>query len=174
MADFNKYFDVLIKHEGGYVNDKDDSGGATKWGVTIHTWIANGYDKNGDGVINSEDVKLITKEDAYKIAKTLYWNPIGGDKINNQSIAEFIFDWGYNSGTKTAIKQVQGILSLDKDGIVGPKTLSAINSSNQKELFDKLQAKREQFFRNIVARKPSQIKFLKGWLIRNKSFKFKD
>lgn len=173
MANFSKYFDTLIKHEGGYVNDPDDSGGPTKWGVTLATWIANGHDKNGDGVIDKEDVKLLTKEDAYGIAKRLYWNPIGGDHINNQSIAEFIFDWGYNSGTKTAIKQVQGLLSLTQDGIVGPKTLGAINNADQKELFENLQAHREQFFRNIVKRKPSQNKFLKGWLVRNNSFKYR-
>lgn len=172
MADFKPFFDTLMKHEGGYVNDPKDKGGATKFGVTLATWIANGYDKNGDGKIDKEDVKLLDKADAYDIAKKLYWDAVRGDEIKNQSIAEFIFDWGYNSGPKTAIKKVQDVLDLTQDGVIGPKTLGAINSANQEELFEKLQERRKLFFISIVAANPSQEKFLKGWLIRNNSFKF--
>jgi len=172
MASFKKYFPTLIKHEGGYVNDPNDRGGATNLGVTLGVWIQNGYDKDRDGDIDKDDVKLINLCDAEEIAKKLYWDPIKGDSINNQSIAEFIFDWGYNSGTKTAIKKVQQVLGVVADGIIGPKTIAAINNANQRELFDKLKKRREEFFRAIVRSNPSQSKFLKGWLNRNNSFKF--
>lgn len=172
MAKFELYFDTLIKHEGGYVDDPLDAGGATKYGITLNVWKKRGYDKNKDGKIDKEDVKLLTKEDALKIAKEDYWDPIKGDDINNQSIAEFIFDWGYNSGIKTAIKKVQEIVGVPVDGIVGPVTLKAINQYPPKELFNKLKKSRENFYLAIVRNRPSQKKFLKGWLNRNNSFKF--
>lgn len=174
MADFNKVFDHLLQLEGGYVDDPLDKGQATRWGVTLNTWINNGYDKNGDNKIDKEDVKLITKEDAYKIAKKLYWDAVKGDKINNQSIAEFIFDWGYNSGTKTAIKKVQQALNISVDGVIGIKTLAVINQANQEVLFNKLVESRHQFIQNIIKNNPSQAKFRRGWENRINSFKFKE
>lgn len=173
MAKFDSFFDTLIKHEGGYVNDPLDRGGATNWGITLAVWIRRGYDKNGDGLINEKDVKLITKEDAFKIAKSQYWDAVRADEIHNQSIAEFIFDWGYNSGPGTAIKRVQKVLKLKQDGVIGPKTITAINSADQEVLFNNLKKEREVFFRGIVKKNPSQNRFLKGWLNRNNSFNFK-
>lgn len=172
MANFKKYFPTLIKHEGGYVNDPNDKGGATNLGITLAVWVANGYDKDRDGDIDKDDVRLINQEDAYFIAKKLYWDPVKGDLINNQVIAEFIFDWAYNSGTKNVIRKVQQLIGVKDDGIIGPRTIAAINSANQKELFDRLKARRESFYRAIVRKNPSQQKFLKGWLNRNNSFKF--
>lgn len=176
MAKFDEYFEHLLKLEGGYNNIKEDSGGPTALGITLNTWINHGEhpDKNSDGKIDKEDVKLITKEDAYKIAKKLYWDAVKGDKINNQSVAEFIFDWGYNSGTKTAIKKVQQALNISVDGIIGTKTLASINQSNQEVLFNKLVESRHQFIQNIIKNNPSQAKFRRGWENRINSFKFKE
>ena len=61
----------ILEQEGGYVNDPDDRGGATNKGVTIATWRANGYDKNGDGRIDENDIKLISVEDA-KLLRRIY------------------------------------------------------------------------------------------------------
>jgi lysozyme family protein len=174
MADFLEYFPTLLKWEGGYVNDPDDAGGATKYGVTLEVWKKEGYDKNKDGVIDSNDVKMITKEEAAKIAKKGYWDILKGDEIKSQSIAEFIVDWAYNSGTKTAIKKLQQTLGLTEDGNFGPNTLRETNAADAETLFDELKARRQAFFEAIVRAKPSQKKFLKGWLIRNNSFKFKN
>lgn len=173
MAKFDSFFDTLIKHEGGYVNDPLDRGGATNWGVTLAVWVRNGYDKNGDGLIDAKDIQLLTKQDAFNVAKKLYWDAVKADEFVNQSVAEFVFDWGYNSGPKTAIKKVQQIVGVKADGAIGPKTIAAINGANQEELFNKLKASREAFFRAIVAKNPSQQKFLKGWLNRNNSFNFR-
>ena len=71
MANFDLYFPTLLKHEGGYVNDPKDKGGATNLGVTLKVWIANGWDKNNDGLINYKDIQLLTPVDAKYIAKTL-------------------------------------------------------------------------------------------------------
>lgn len=173
MADFKLYFPTLLKWEGGLANDPDDKGGLTKYGVTLQEWIDNGYDKNNDGHIDGIDLRAITTDDAAIIAKKYYWDVVKGDLINNQSIAEFVVDWAYNSGTKNIVIKIQHLFNLTADGIVGPKTLEFLNTYPQEDLFSKLKERRESFYRAIVRSNPTQSKFLKGWLIRNNSFKFK-
>jgi hypothetical protein len=176
MANFDKYFDVLLRHEGGFVDNQYDRGGATNMGVTLETWIRVGYDKDGDGDIDIQDLKKITKDDVKKLAKKLYWDKVGGDKINSQSIAEFLFDWGYNSGPAKAVKKVQQLLppSIKSDGVIGPATIQAINAIDSAKLFTTLKKSREDFYYAIVRTDSSQQVFLKGWLARNNSFQFKD
>lgn len=174
MANFSLFFPTLLIHEGGFVNNSKDKGGATNLGITFRVWLANGYDKDGDGDIDIDDLKEIEPEDARKIAKKLYWDKIRGDEIHSQSVAEFLFDWAYNSGYVTAIKKVQKVLDLRQDGVIGPITLSKINNTTAKTLFSQLKVEREVFFHNIVKNNPSQAVFLRGWLNRNKSFTFHD
>jgi lysozyme family protein len=172
MAKFSLYFPKLLLFEGGFGNDSADKGGPTKFGVILKEWISKGYDKDHDGDIDVNDLKLITVEDAAKIAKPYYWDKVKGDLIKSQSVAEFITDWAYNSGVGTATKKTQRLLGLPDDGDFGPNTLLAVNNADPKTLFDRLKASREAFYRAIVQNNPSQNKFLKGWLNRNNSFKF--
>jgi lysozyme family protein len=94
------------------------------------------------------------------------------DKINNQSIAEFLVDWLYNSGS-WGIKIPQRILQVKEDGLVGEKTILAVNNANGALFFCNLIQAREKFFRDIVVNNPSQKIFLKGWINRNNSFTYK-
>ncbi len=174
MANFDSFADLLLVLEGGFVNDKADKGGATKFGITLATWKQFGYDKNGDGIIDARDVQLITKEEARKIAKKQYWDYFHADQIQNQSIASIIVDWGYNSGTATAAMLVQKILNLKASGRFDNATLSALNNASQKDLFDQLKAARKAFYDRIVAKNPSQQKFYKGWMSRINHFVFSD
>ena len=170
MADMNKLIPFIFKWEGGWSNHKNDKGGATNMGVTIATWKRHGYDKNRDGVIDVKDLKLITKEDAVRILR-IYWNKWKADQINNQSIANILVDWVWGSGAN-GIKIPQRILGVKQDGIVGPKTIEAINKYEQKTLFDKIHKAREQYFRDICRRDSTQYVFLNGWLNRLNNFKF--
>lgn len=176
MANFDKFFPTLIKHEGGFVDNPSDKGGATNLGVTIATWKRFGYDKDGDGDIDVSDLKKLTLSDAKYIAKTQYWDKVWGDKINSQSIAEFLFDWAYNSGPSTAILRLQHILgpSVKNDGIMGKNTISVLNQSNPKKVFEELKKSREAFYHTIVRTRPKNKVFLKGWLTRLNSFSYKD
>lgn len=168
----NKLIPFIFKWEGGWSNHKNDKGGATNMGVTIATWKRHGYDKNRDGVIDAKDLKLITREDAIKILR-IYWNKWKADQIKNQSIANILVDWVWGSGVNS-IKIPQRILGVKQDGIVGPKTIEAVNKYEQKILFDKIHKAREQYFRDICRRDNTQYVFLNGWLNRLNSFKFQN
>lgn len=172
MADFAKFGPRLIDLEKGYVNRASDRGGPTKYGITLKTWRAFGYDKNGDGIIDAEDVKLITKAEALLIAKKQYWDYFKADLIRNQSVAEFLVDWGYNSGQATAAIRLQRILEIPSDGKVGAGTLRAINKANQERLFIGLKEQRKAFIEQIVKNDPSQYANYNGWMNRIESFFF--
>lgn len=157
MARFDKFAPLLKKLEGGFVNDPADKGGATNMGVTLRTYRAIfGKEKT------VEDLKHISDGEWTTIMKTLYWDVARCDEIENQSIAELIADWLVNSGTRM-IKAIQEEAGVDADGIVGPKTLAAINGANQRCLHCKILVRRRKFYSRIIVVDPSQKKFEKGW-----------
>ena len=164
---------LILKYEGGFVNDPLDRGGATNMGVTVNAWKLLGYDKNGDGIINDADMKLLSKDD-FKFVLRKYWDKWKADEIKNQSIANILVDWYWGSG-KWGIVIPQRILGLTADGIVGPKTITRLNElidSDAESLFYKIYAAREKFLDDIVKNNPSQKKFLKGWKNRLADFKY--
>ena len=172
MAKFENFAGKLLRLEGGYVNHVLDKGGPTKYGVILSMWQEHGHDKDGDGDIDAEDIKKLTEEDARYIAKKIFWDYFLADHISNESVAEFIVDWGYNSGRKTVAKIVQRLVNVEVDGTVGIQTLRAINSTDQERLFNLLKIERKVFLNNIIRRKPDQIVFYDGWMNRVNSFKY--
>lgn len=172
MANASLLFKKVLKFEGGYVNDPADSGGATNKGVTLATWRNMGYDKDLDGDIDADDIKLLSDADAEMVFKRGYWDKWQADKINNQSIAELLVDFAWGSGS-WGIKLPQEVLGVEPDGIVGNITISAINNTkNQQGLFEAIKARRIKFLNDICIRQPKNKKFLKGWLNRVNSFIF--
>lgn len=159
----------ILRWEGGFVDDPLDRGGATNKGITIGTF-RNFYGKDA----TVEQLKNITDEQWLHIFKSGYWDKWKADDIENQSIADIVVDWAWASGTATSIKQVQKILGVAVDGIVGNDTLTAINIAVQRSLFDKIRSRRIEFVENIVKRDPSQTRFLKGWKNRINSLTFSE
>lgn len=171
MAKVELLAPLIFQWEGGWSDKKVDRGGKTNMGITLTTWKSCGYDKDGDHDVDVDDLKLITKDDVINLLKKYYWNRWQGDLIKNQSIANLLVDWVWNSGA-WGIKKPQEVLGLVADGLVGAKSISAINNGDQKEIFTKIWTSRKSFFENIVKNDPGQAPNLKGWMNRLNSFKF--
>ncbi len=165
MAKLDPLAKFILSFEGGYVNDPKDRGGATNMGVTIATWKAQGYDKNGDGKIDVKDLRLISVADAINIMRKNYWNRWKADQINNQSLANTLVDWVWGSG-KNGIVIPQQMLGVTADGIVGPNTIKALNDVYAPAFFEKLRKRRLQYIDNIIRSNPSQKRFQAGWYRR--------
>lgn len=165
MAKIDILWPFILSWEGGFANIPGDRGGATKYGVTISTWKAQGYDKDGDGDIDVDDLKLITPEDAKRMCRLNFWNRWKADEIKDQSIANMLVDWVWASG-KYGITIPQQLLGVKADGIVGPKTLAALNKQDARSFFYKLWQRRKKYIIAICVNNPSQNKFLNGWLNR--------
>ncbi len=169
MADPKKLKPFILRWEGGYVNDPDDSGGATNKGITIATF-RHYYGTNA----TIKQLQALTDEQWMHIFLCGFWNPFKADNIANQSIANICVDWAWASGTGTAIREVQALLGVAVDGIVGAKTLAAINNANQRHLFAKIQSARLRFVDAVVRRSPRKKKFLNGWRRRINSLSFEE
>lgn len=149
-----------IAKRKGWSDDPDDRGGKTMIDVTLATYQSY-CKKHGYPVPTGNDLKNIPFYQWLEILKTMYWDKMQGDKIIYQGIANICVDWLWASGTGK-IKNIQRILGVTADGIVGPKTISAINSSNPIELFKKIYNARATFYQSCS----EYWKYGKGWMRR--------
>ena len=167
MAEHTKLIPKVLKWEGGFTNNANDKGGATNSGVTLSTFRSV-YGRNK----TVKDLKKMTFEQWEYIFKTRYWDKWQGDSIESQAIADFVVDWYWHSGIY-GIKYPQQILGVEADGVVGKKTLNAINNHPfPEELFKALWERRKQQFDNIVKKNPKQKVFYKGWINRIQDYSY--
>lgn len=175
MASFDAFFPTLLKHEGGFVNDPADPGGATNKGITLETF--KGSAKRCLGIEPTlANLKALTDAQAGKIYKPLYWDKVLGDDIALQELANIVFDFQVNSGANAG-KLLQRVLNemgakppLAVDGNVGPGTLAALKGMDQKAVYRRYKQGRIDYYQDLVAKRASLGKFLKGWLNRVNSF----
>ena len=151
---------------GGFSDDKDDKGGATMMDVTLATYTTY-CQKKGLPKPTVNDLKKISLDVWEDIFECLFWQPCSADKIKNQVNACILVSWAWGSGVVTAIKQFQKSQGLIDNGIMGEKTISALEKANPAELCKY----REKIFYAICQRNLSQNKFLNGWLRRLNEFK---
>lgn len=133
---FDHAFDLVFGHEGGYVNDPQDPGGETKFGISKRAYP-------------HLDIKNLTKDDAKRIFYKDFWGPAGCDALPD--ILKFhVFDFAVNSGPAQAVKILQIILKTDViDGTIGPKTLAAIGNYDLRELGIRYNLDRLEFMTNL-------------------------
>lgn len=162
----------ILKWEGGFVCDPDDLGGATNKGITISTYTQY-CKKKGYPVPTVESLKNISKSEWSEIFITMYWNRWKAYEIESQSVANMLVDWLWCSGSP-AIKIPQGILGVQPDGIVGPKTLLALNSRSPLPLFGEIKEARIAYIDDICKRRPVNERFRKGWMNRINGLMFKE
>ena len=166
MADYKKLIPFILKWEGGYSNDKDDLGGATYRGITLATFRSvYGQDKK------AKDLKTMTDQQWQHIFKTLFWDAWKADRINDQNVANILVDWTWGSGSY-GIKIPQKVLGVAVDGIVGTKTLAAVNARDGKTLFHELKEERIAYIGRICKTRPQNRKFRQGWLNRIEALKY--
>ena len=163
MERFQKIFDYLLKVEGGYSDDKYDSGGKTKYGIIEVEARRYGYKGH------MRDMPIEIARDIYD-KKYYHGNRL--NEVVNDKIALSICDWIVNSGTwgakkaQQAINIIQGRQALTVDGKIGNNTLFALNNVDEKRFLEVYHELQRNFYRSIVRSNPTQKVFLKGWLNR--------
>lgn len=161
MANFQKAFDFLMANEGGWSNNKNDKGGATKFGITKRTYSSFIGHEASDG-----EIFCLTKELAQNVYRHMFWDIMHLDGINSDSVACALFDQGVNRGPQTVIKDAQRILGCSQDGINGPGTTNAINHEDSNELIRNIASGAIYAYKKICEKDPTQLIFLNGWTNR--------
>ena len=169
MANINILAPFIKKWEGGFVNDHADRGGATNKGVTIATYEAY-CKKKGLPRPSVADLKKLSDAHWRDIIKTMYWDRWQADKIHSQKIANILVDWVWCSGLH-GILIPQRLLGVNIDGVVGEKTLEALNAQNPDKFFQTVFDARKRFLNDITISRPTNKRFLKGWLNRLEDIK---
>lgn len=172
MANSNKLVPFILSWEGGFVNDPDDLGGTTNKGITIGAFRTY-RQKNGLPRPTTEDLRNISDLEWADVFKSMYWDRWKADQIKSQSVANILVDWVWVSG-KYGIEIPQKVLEVTSDGIVGPKTIDAVNKWEPKELFNAIKTERVAFIERIVKSRPANAKFRQGWLNRINALKFEE
>ena len=183
MKDIDEITEEIIRREGGYVNDPDDPGGATNFGVTIGTMQRLGLDVNHDGRVDTRDVKALSRVQAAEIFKKQYFE---APKIGLLPVPlqPSVYDMYVNAGGN-AVKILQRLLgefgySTVADGAIGPNTahMAALAYAEAPEfLVDAYGIARRNYYYSIAENRASLRKFARrrdggkgGWITRAEEF----
>jgi lysozyme family protein len=165
MTRFDECLQIILRFEGGFVNDPVDNGGATNKGITQRTYDAFRHDSG----LSGRPVKLISGDEISSIYKTRYWF-VAKCPLLCSPLDLYTFDAAVQHGPARAVKQLQSALGVTADGQWGPKSIDAlneeINAGQVKELAAHLIATRLDFYEHIIENNPSQERFRNGWMNR--------
>lgn len=135
MVAFDECFERLIGHEGGYVNDPDDPGGETKWGISKRSYPR---------IVISE----LTREDARRIYRADFWDRLAADELHD-GVAFQLFDFAVNSGIETALRHLQRAVGTADDGYWGPLSRAAAAAMTESDTIMRLNAERLDFMTRL-------------------------
>ena len=183
MQTVREIAEEIVVREGGYVNDPDDPGGATNWGVTIHTMRRLGLDLDGDGQVTSRDVKRLSRGQAVDIFVKHYFERPGISALP-EVIQPSVFDMYVNAGGN-AVKILQRLLrdmgySVDVDGAIGPQTQTAAHAAYEAApdyLGDAYAIARRNYYFRLADKRAASRKYARsrkggkgGWIKRAEEF----
>lgn len=173
----------IVAREGGYVNDPDDPGGATNFGVTIGTMRGLAMDLTGDGKVDTADVRALTREQAEQIFVQYYFHKPGLARLP-AAVQASVFDMHVNAGAN-AVKILQRLVTrmgfkASDDGVVGPLTIAAAAeaaASAPNHLADAYGIARRNYYYALADQRPASRKFARttaggkgGWITRAEEF----
>ena len=161
-ANFNKSLSLVLRHEGGYVNNPNDPGGATNKGITQYTYDAY----RGANNLPTRSVKSITDSELKEIYNRRYWDAIAGDYLP-EGVDYAVFDFAVNSGPSRAVKFLQNVVGVDQDGAVGKITLGAVSRYKPTTIIERLCDKRLAWLKTLK----TWVHFGNGWSRRVKEVK---
>ena len=147
---FSSVIEMVLHHEGGYVNHPNDPGGETKYGISKRAYP-------------EIDIASLTEEDAGEIYFKDYWSKIKGDDLP-RGVTCVVMDYGVNSGISRASKALQRACGIKEgDGIIGPHTLAAVwttvKNEGEEDVVNEVTSIRQQFIRGLSI----YDTFGKGW-----------
>ena len=155
-SNFDQSLKLVLKSEGGYVNNPKDPGGETMMGVTKNAWSTWLKRPIADG-----EMAKLTVADITPFYKALYWDKSYCNQLPT-GIDYMVFDASVNMGVGQSIRLLQKSLECVPDGVIGANTMKAINDADAKTMIDKFSAQKELFYRSLS----TFATFGKGWLAR--------
>lgn len=165
MAEFEAAFNRTLQNEGGYVlhDIPQDRGGMTYAGIARNY---HGAWKGWDWIDRGQRDHIQLTEMVQDFYRKNFWNPIQGEAINAQDIAESLYDFAVNAGVRTAVKLAQLVVEASPDGVVGPRTLEKLNAVESESFILRYALAKVTRYAAICNRTSSQKKFLLGWINR--------
>lgn len=155
---FDKCLEMLLEHEGGYVNNKNDRGGMTNLGVTRRV-----YEDWVDRPVSEQEMRDLTPEDVAPIYRKNYADRIHFDSLPS-GLDWACLDWAINSGASRPAKAIQRAVGATADGVIGPKTLQLVAEKEPKFIVNYVYSVRQAFYEGLDDYKH----FGRGWSRRNK------
>jgi lysozyme family protein len=183
MQSITQIASEIVAREGGYVNDPDDPGGATNFGVTIHTMRRLGMDLTGDNQVTQADVRVLTRAHAVSIFVEHYFRAPKIDKLP-EPLQASVFDMYVNAGAH-AVRILQRLLNdmrveVSVDGQIGPQTIAAAQKATAAapdHINDAYGIARRNYYYDLAAKRPSSRKYARrrdggkgGWITRAEEF----
>lgn len=160
-SNFDRSLLEILRHEGGYVDDSRDPGGATNLGITLATARENGMDLDGDGDVDKADIRAMTPKAAGRIYKARYWNAAHCDGLPS-GLDLMVFDCAVNQGPVRARRWLQEAAGVQADGILGPVSMRAIKTAKPADLIRRFSDLRKAHYRSLA----TFDVFGRGWMRR--------
>lgn len=171
---FRRAVEKVLAHEGGFVDDPLDPGGATNYGISLRYLRGLGTDigdLDNDGDVDEQDIRKLSREQAIAIYRARWWDRYGLARIDDAGVAATLFDLMVNMGATTAVRLLQQSLNtcgqaVLVDGVLGPKTVDAINRTPAGWLLAELRLAAIRRYVSLVTANRKLSKFLLGWIRR--------